>query len=433
VLLRLSRNTFITSAVSAAEMLNCTTSSPSSSASRGFGKNGQLVLPETIPNQQGSGRSVLPFPNNHRTRGGLMFQRFRDLPDDSITQDVRGATVYGLNDDKLGKVDDIIFDPDSNEAGYAVIDSGGWLTSRKFLVPVEKLQSFRDSDRDFLLATDRDQLKALPEFDDSILDDDTRFRSYRERWRESWSRPTGTELRHPRLAAIEDRFRNPRRRVVEEPTVRSTRVLDSVTPIDRPIDNRPLDAARYSDRSLADNRIVNASNVSNVAVYGVFHDEAKVREAVESLKTEGFSDSDISVVFPDRGDTEKFAVEHNTKAPEGAAAGGVTGVLAGGVLGWLAGVGIIAIPGIGPLLAAGPIVAALAGAGAVGAAGGIVGALVGLGVPELEAKKYQDELKAGRILVAVQCSDIRFTRSAKAVLDKLGAKEVFTSGQERAA
>jgi hypothetical protein len=340
-----------------------------------------------------------------------MFQRFRDLPDDSISQGVRGATVYGRDNDKLGTIDDIIFDPNSEDPGYAVVDSGGWLSSRKFLVPTDKLQTYGDSDREFLLPASRDQLKGLPEFDDSIFGDETRFRTYRERWRESWSRPTGTELRHPRIAAIEDRFRNrPRTITTSEPVVNNVRSLDS-----RPIAN------------------TSASSLHDVAVYGVFHDEAKVREAVDALRAEGFGDADISVVFPDRSDSAKFAYENNTKAPEGATAGGVTGAVAGGVLGWLAGVGMIAIPGIGPLLAAGPIVAALAGAGAVGAAGGIVGALVGMGVPEIEAKRYNEELKAGRILVAVQCSDIRFTRSAKAVLDRLGAKEVFTSGQERAA
>src|SRR4051794_4049603 len=128
-----------------------------------------------------------------------MFQRFRDLPDDSITQNIRGANIYGLDDEKLGTIDDVIFDPDSNDPGYAVVDSGGWLHSRKFLVPTEKLQSFRDSDREFQLSATRDQLQTLPEFDDSYLNDEKSFRTYRERWRSSWSRPTGTERRHPRL------------------------------------------------------------------------------------------------------------------------------------------------------------------------------------------------------------------------------------------
>ena len=353
-----------------------------------------------------------------------MLQRFRDLPDDAITKNIRGANVYGLDNDKIGTIDDVVFDDDSGDPGYAVIDSGGWLTSRKFLVPIEKLQSFRGSDDEFQLPTRREQLQTLPAFEDKYLEDESMFHTYRDRWSSSWSRPTGNELRHPRLVALEDRFRRPRDLASEDAYVTSSRPTSNVVPME----TRRIDNDRVTSINDAD-----TASFNNVAVYGVFHDEEKTREAVNGLKHEGFSDSDLSVVFPDRGDTEKFAVENNTKAPEGATAGGVTGAITGGVLGWLAGVGMIAIPGIGPLLAAGPIVAALAGAGAVGAAGGIVGALVGMGVPEYEAKKYHDELKAGRILVAVQCSDVRFTRSAKEVLDKFGAKEIFTTGQDRAA
>src|SRR3569833_1399321 len=221
-----------------------------------------------------------------------MFQRFRDLPNDSISSDIRGATVYGRDNDKLGTIDDIIFDPNSDDPGYAVVDSGGWLSSRKFLVPTNKLQTYRDSDSEFLLPASRDQLKALPEFDDSIIDDEPRFRTYRERWSESWTRPTGTEIRHPRIAAIEERFRDRSRTVTtSEPVVSNVRSVDS----------RPISSAR-------------TTSLHDVAVYGVFHDEAKVREAVDALRAEGFGDADISVVFPDRGDTEKFAYEHNTKA-----------------------------------------------------------------------------------------------------------------------
>src|SRR3954468_20206978 len=108
-------------------------------------------------------------------------------------------------------------------------------------------------------------------------------------------------------------------------------------------------------------------------------------------------------------------------------------MVAGGVLGWLAGIGTLAIPGIGPLLAAGPIVAALAGAGAVGGFGGLVGALGGLGLPGSEAKRYEAEVKAGRILVAVHCDDARFSLSARTALEKAGAKDVFVSGQQKAA
>jgi hypothetical protein len=131
--------------------------------------------------------------------------------------------------------------------------------------------------------------------------------------------------------------------------------------------------------------------------------------------------------------TKEFAVEKNTKAPEGALAGGGTGLVVGGVLGWLAGIGTLAIPGIGPLLAAGPIVAALAGAGAGSAIGGIAGALIGLGLPELEAKRYEEAIKQGRILVSVHCQSMRQAETARKVLDDAGAKEVFLSGERKAA
>jgi hypothetical protein len=131
--------------------------------------------------------------------------------------------------------------------------------------------------------------------------------------------------------------------------------------------------------------------------------------------------------------TKEFAVEKNTKAPEGALAGGGTGFVIGGVLGWLAGIGTLAIPGLGPFIAAGPIVAALAGAGAGSAVGGIAGALIGFGLPELEAKRYEAAIKKGRILLSVHCPDMRRAEEARRILDDSGAKEVFLSGERKAA
>src|SRR5512141_2875580 len=124
----------------------------------------------------------------------------------------------------------------------------------------------------------------------------------------------------------------------------------------------------------------------NIAVYGIYTSRPKVEEAVEALKDAGFRNEDISVLFPHGGGNKEFAVEKETKAPEGAATGAGTGAVVGGALGWLVGIGALAIPGLGPFIAAGPIMAALAGAGAGGLVGGIAGALIGMGIPEYEAK-----------------------------------------------
>src|SRR5580704_17508561 len=127
----------------------------------------------------------------------------------------------------------------------------------------------------------------------------------------------------------------------------------------------------------------------NNSVFGIYPDRPSVEEAVEALRAAGFRGTDISVLFQDNQGTKDFAHEKSTKAPEGATAGVVAGGITGGVLGWLTGIGALVIPGLGPFLAAGPIVAALAGAGAMGTLGRIVGALAGLGIPEYEAKRYE--------------------------------------------
>jgi len=143
----------------------------------------------------------------------------------------------------------------------------------------------------------------------------------------------------------------------------------------------------------------------NTAAFGIYRDRATVERAVDRLKAAGYRNTDISVLFPQNTGTKDFAHEKNTKAPEGATTGAGTGAIVGGTLGWLAGIGAIAIPGIGPFIAAGPIVAALAGVGAGGAVGGVVGALVGMGIPEYEAKRYEGRIKSGGILLSVHCDD----------------------------
>ncbi len=169
----------------------------------------------------------------------------------------------------------------------------------------------------------------------------------------------------------------------------------------------------------------------NTAVYGIFSQRATVEEAVDRLRTAGFRSTDISVLFADNRGTKDFAHEKNTKAPEGAATGVVSGGIAGGVLGWLTGIGALMIPGIGPMIAAGPIVAALAGAGALGAVGGIIGSLVGLGMPEYEAKRYEGRIREGGILLSVHCDGSDWVKRAKEVLDLAGAQDVGAAGEKR--
>src|SRR5437879_4408053 len=141
----------------------------------------------------------------------------------------------------------------------------------------------------------------------------------------------------------------------------------------------------------------------NTAVFGIYPDRVAVEEGVEHIRRAGFRSTDISVLFPENVGTKDFAHEKNTKAPEGATSGVVAGGIAGGVLGWLTGIGALAIPGLGPFIAAGPIVAALAGAGAVGALGGIIGALAGMGIPEYEARRYEGRIREGGVLLSVHC------------------------------
>src|SRR5580693_9157213 len=167
----------------------------------------------------------------------------------------------------------------------------------------------------------------------------------------------------------------------------------------------------------------------NTAVFGIYTDRSSVDRAVGALKAAGFSNNDVSALFPENKGTKDFAHEKSTKAPEGATTGAATGALLGGGLGWLVGIGALAIPGIGPFIAAGPIVAALAGAGAVGAVGGLTGALIGAGIPEYEAKRYEGRIKDGGILVSVHCDSSEWTKKAKEILGRTGAQDVASAGE----
>jgi hypothetical protein len=169
----------------------------------------------------------------------------------------------------------------------------------------------------------------------------------------------------------------------------------------------------------------------NTAVFGIYADRSSVDHAVEALKAAGFSNSDVSALFPENKGTKDFAHEKNTKAPEGATTGAGTGALLGGGLGWLAGIGALAIPGLGPFIAAGPIMAALAGAGVGGAIGGLTGALVGMGIPEYEAKRYEGRVKDGGILLSVHSDNSDETKRAKAILERTGAQDISSTGETR--
>jgi hypothetical protein len=170
----------------------------------------------------------------------------------------------------------------------------------------------------------------------------------------------------------------------------------------------------------------------NTAVFGIYSDYASVERAVDALKTAGFRNTDISVLFPENVGTKDFAHEKGTKAPEGATAGAATGAVVGGALGWLAGIGALAIPGVGPFIAAGPIMAALAGAGVGGAAAGIVGALIGMGIPEYEAKRYEGRIKKGGILLSVHSDGSEWTKKAKQILESTGAEDISSTGEASA-
>ncbi len=169
----------------------------------------------------------------------------------------------------------------------------------------------------------------------------------------------------------------------------------------------------------------------NTAVFGIYRSRVSVENAVDRLRQENFRNTDISVLFPENEGTKDFAHVKNTKAPEGTAAGATSGAVIGGGLGWLAGIGALAIPGVGPLIAAGPIVAALAGAGAGGVVGAITGALVGMGIPEFEAKRYEGRVKEGGILLSVHCDDSNWVKRAKNILEQTGAEDVSSTGETK--
>ena len=169
--------------------------------------------------------------------------------------------------------------------------------------------------------------------------------------------------------------------------------------------------------------------MANKAVFCIVKAEAQASRIVDDLKSAGFSNNDVSALFPDKEGTRDFAHEKKTKAPEGAATGAGAGGLLGGTLGWLAGIGALAIPGVGPLIAAGPILGLLSGAAVGAATGGLAGALIGYGIPELEAKRYEGKVKGGNILLSVHADDGDEVSRAKKIFQKHGAEDIASTGE----
>src|SRR5689334_146227 len=169
----------------------------------------------------------------------------------------------------------------------------------------------------------------------------------------------------------------------------------------------------------------------NTAVYGIYRSRETAESAVDRLIAEGFRNEDISVLLQDNVGTKDFAHEKNTKAPEGTTTGAITGGAIGGTLGLLAGIGALAIPGLGPFIAAGPIMGLLGGLGAGGAIGGLTGALVGMGIPEFEAKRYEGRIKEGGILLSVHADRGEWVDRAKASLAGTGAEDVSSAGESK--
>jgi len=170
----------------------------------------------------------------------------------------------------------------------------------------------------------------------------------------------------------------------------------------------------------------------NTAVFGIYSNRESVENAIQTLRNANYRVEDISILFPENEGNKDFGHVKATKAPEGASAGAAGGAVIGGVLGWLAGIGAIAIPGVGPFIAAGPIMTALAGLGVGGTVGGIAGSLVGMGIPEYEAKRYEGRVREGGYLLSVHCDDSEWTRRAKDILQQTGAQDISATGEARA-
>jgi hypothetical protein len=165
------------------------------------------------------------------------------------------------------------------------------------------------------------------------------------------------------------------------------------------------------------------------SVFGIYNSRESVELAVDTFLKSGFATSDVSVLLPENLGSKPIATHKDTKAPEGATAGGGAGAVIGGTLGLLAGIGALAIPGVGPFIAAGPIMAALAGIGVGGAVGGFAGALIGMGIPEYEAKRYEGRIQKGGILLSVHCNTADQVKRGKEIMKNTGAEDISSTGE----
>jgi len=170
----------------------------------------------------------------------------------------------------------------------------------------------------------------------------------------------------------------------------------------------------------------------NKAVFGVYSNQLDAENAVNGLKLAGFRNTDVSILFQENEGTKDLVMTRSTKAPEGTAAGASSGAVVGGILGWLAGAGLLAIPGLGMFVAAGPLIALLSGIGVGGVFGGITGALVGLGTPEYEAKRYEGRIRKGGILLSVHCDDSDWVKTARTILQQTGAEDISATSEAKA-
>lgn len=169
--------------------------------------------------------------------------------------------------------------------------------------------------------------------------------------------------------------------------------------------------------------------MSKKSVFCIVSSRNQADQIVDRLQTSKFSNNDVSVLFPEEGRNRQFTHERTTKAPEGAVAGASAGGVVGGALGWIAGIGAVAIPGVGPFIAAGPIIAALSGAAVGAAVGGIAGGLIGLGIPEPEATRFEGKIKDGNILIAVHTETSADTARAQVIFKEFGAQDICTAGE----
>jgi len=171
--------------------------------------------------------------------------------------------------------------------------------------------------------------------------------------------------------------------------------------------------------------------MANTAVFGIYASVSGAELAIDDMKEAGFRVEDISILLPENVGSKDFAFQKGTKAPEGTATGAASGAVLGGALGWLVGIGALAIPGLGPFIAAGPIMLALAGVGVGGAIGGFAGALIGMGIPEYQAKRYEGLVKNGSILLSVHADDSKWTKLAKTIMEKTGATDISSTGEAK--